>query len=328
MDMMNDLISIIVPAYNAEEYLASCLDSILNQTYFNLEIIVINDGSSDSTLLCAKEFANIDKRVRVISEPNRGVSEARNRGIAEANGNYISFVDSDDRIHPYMIDSLHMLANKYSADLCECGIVRTNEDADFAFPESQNEQIYSKEEYLKKFFKIGTQETVYYCYNKLYSREIVDTHMFPNYEIGEDVISTFKAISKSKKIATTNMPLYHYRQGSGITSSFNDKYFQLIQVWDEVIELAKKEGADCFEWAKINRARINFTLLTQIALAGAHRDNRYTEKKNHLIRELKKTKKVLLSSNIDVLRKIGIQLFCFNYDFTASIVNKLVKRKQ
>ena len=243
-----DLISVIVPAYNAEKYLSKCLDSILSQTYTNLEIIVINDGSQDATLSIAKGYADKDSRVHIIDKKNQGVSAARNRGIAESNGAFISFVDADDWVHPYMIEALHSLMIKNNTDLAACGIVRTNKELESDIKKQGKECVYTREEYLKKYFKIGTQETVYYCNNKLYKRTLIDYNLFPDFEIGEDVISTFKAINRSNSIATTDLSLYYYRQGSGITTAFNDKYFQLIDVWEEVVNLAKHEEPNYVEW--------------------------------------------------------------------------------
>ena len=151
---------------------------------------------------------------------------------------------------------------------------------------------------------------------------------FPAYDIGEDVISTFNAINKSNIIAATSAPLYYYRQGSGVTSEFSDKFFQLAQVWDEVVDLTNNEGGRNHEWAMINRARINFTILTQLALAGANTDAHYTEKKHELLKALRRDRKLLLSADIDFRRKIGIQLYCIDYDLTAMLVRKLIKRQQ
>ena len=325
---VEDLVSVIVPAYNAAKYLPKCLDSIVNQTYTNLEIIVVNDGSTDNTLLLAQAYSKKDGRLRVINNEHQGVSAARNSGIRESRGTFVSFVDADDWIHPLMIRSLHLLSTKYNADLSVCGIIRAKDEQKKADYRHVKENIYTREEYLKKFFKIGSQETIYHCYSKLYKRKLLDNNVFPKYDIGEDVISTFKAINKSYIIATTSKPLYYYRQGSGITTKFNDKYFQLAQVWDEVVDLTYNEIGRSHEWAIINRARINFTLLTQLALAKTITEEHYSEKKQQLLSELKRDRKLLLSADIDYLRKIGIQLYCIDYDFAAMLVRKLIKRQQ
>ena len=118
--MKKELISIIVPVYNSEKYLERCLSSIIKQTYYNLEIIIIDDGSSDESLAIAKKHSHTDSRIRVISKDNEGVSKTRNRGLEESNGKYICFVDSDDYISPSHIDDLYTSVCNHNASVAVC----------------------------------------------------------------------------------------------------------------------------------------------------------------------------------------------------------------
>ena len=112
-----DLITIIIPVYNVEQYLERCLESVIRQSYKNLEIIIVNDGSTDSSLKITDEFKERDHRITVINQSNAGLSAARNTGIAASNGKYLSFVDSDDYIHRQFIELLYLNAEKYKADI-------------------------------------------------------------------------------------------------------------------------------------------------------------------------------------------------------------------
>ena len=122
-----ELISVVVPVYRTEPYLARCLDSILAQTWSNLQVIVVDDGSPDRAGEIADQYAEKDTRVTVLHQPNRGVSAARNAGLAAARGDYITFVDSDDALQPQMYETLIKLALQYRAPITHCGYLRVNE---------------------------------------------------------------------------------------------------------------------------------------------------------------------------------------------------------
>ena len=121
--MKNPLISVVVPIYKVEEYLQRCVDSIINQTYKNLEIILVDDGSPDSCPKMCDNFAKQDKRIKVIHKINAGVSEARNTGLEYATGDYVGFIDSDDYIHPTMYEKLLNGIKKENSDICMCRFV-------------------------------------------------------------------------------------------------------------------------------------------------------------------------------------------------------------
>lgn len=322
------LISIIIPFYNSEQHLDFCLNTVENQTYENIEVIMVNDGSTDSSREIAIEYVQKDSRFFLVDQENRGVSSARNKGIALAKGEYISFVDSDDWVHSKMIEHLYKNAVDYNADISTVEIKRNEQERINQFPIFIKIEVYDQTEYVKKFFKIDSQETVYYCYNKLYHKSVIENNMFPSYKIGEDVVSTYKAIINSKLIVSSSAALYYYRQGSGITSTFNDNYFQLIQVWDSVIEIAKERCPTHVEWAKLNRARINFTILSQMALAGVNKDSKYHAVIKKMKGELREDKEKLIHSRIEFSRKVGILLFCSYYNITARLIKLIIKRKQ
>lgn len=184
-----ELISVIVPVYNAEEHLRECLESIIQQTYENLEIIVVNDGSSDQSEKIITEIQQTDLRIRLISQENAGVSAARNAGLKAAHGAYIGFVDADDWIHPDMYRQLCQNLCQYNADISEIGITRKKDR--ISRKEKGKVALYNRDEYMKKFFKISSQEIKYYVDNKLFRSDIIRNAFFPPYAIGEDVVLLF-----------------------------------------------------------------------------------------------------------------------------------------
>lgn len=231
---MYDLISIIIPVYNVEEYLNQCLDSIINQSYNNLEIIIIDDGSTDNSSKICDEFAIKDNRIKVIHKSNGGLSDARNIGIENSNGKYIFFVDSDDFIDNIMIEKLYKLIKANDADISMCNFTYYyNDDLKHELIESPvKNDILNRQEAIDKLFE---EKNWFYvvAWNKLYKKEIWDDIKFPKGYIHEDEAVIHKVFMKCNKIVTTSESLYFYRQvkGSIMNSGFNekrlDKYYAL-----------------------------------------------------------------------------------------------------
>ena len=327
-DDSNPLISVIIPVYNTGQYLAYCLDSVINQTYQNLEIILVNDGSTDNSLQIAQQYSDRDKRIQILNQENQGVSAARNFGISRANGEYIGFVDSDDWISPDMYQHLFSLLDLYGADISEAEIIRATNEGVRINPEETQINVYTQQEYLKKFFKIQSQETVYYSYNKLYKKSVLTNDQFPLYKVGEDVVSAFKAALRSNRIVSSNVPIYYYRQGTGVTSQFNEHYFQLINVWDDVYNLAKQGSKQYQKWADINRKRIRLTILSELAISGEYNEEKHRHNREQLHQELRQNKAELLKAPMAKSRKLLLLMFIINDKQTAWLMNQFVKRRQ
>lgn len=180
---MNDLITVIVPVYNIEKYLAGCIESIIGQTYSNLEILLVNDGSTDSSEDIMREYAHSDNRIVCISKKNGGPSSARNAGLEAANGEYVIFVDSDDVLEEGMIEYLYHMMSE-DVDVAVCGYHNIDEDgmlisSDLSGKkEIQEERVYGEAE----FWKICFEQDVCYCvvvWNKLIRREAIGNLRFP-----------------------------------------------------------------------------------------------------------------------------------------------------
>lgn len=217
---MEPLISVIVPVYNVEPYLHKCVDSILNQTYRNLEVILVDDGSPDGCPEICDEYAETDRRVRVIHKPNGGLSDARNAGMAVMNGAYLSFVDSDDLLPVNAIETLHRIAVEENADLVIGG---HNRFEDVPVESSKAETFvkrWTPVEAMADMLKNGCAS-----WARLYRRELHQSILFPVGEINEDEAIVLPLLEKCKTIAVTNAVVYHYRcrPESITTAVFNRK---------------------------------------------------------------------------------------------------------
>lgn len=236
--MMNNLISIIVPAYNIAEYLPRCLDSILNQTYSNLEVIVISDGSTDNTNQIITEYAKKDSRIVPIFKNNSGVSDTRNRGLDIAKGEYIGFADGDDFIESEMYETLLRNALENNADISHCGF-------QMVFP-SKIDYYYNTGKKVIQDNKKGIVDLLEGSYVepspcvKLFKKEILNGIKMPEeIKINEDVLFNFYAFCNSEKSVYEDKPFYHYilRKGSAATSKVNDhKLFDPIKVRKEIFD--------------------------------------------------------------------------------------------
>lgn len=228
-----DLVSIIIPAYNVEQYLVRCIDSISNQSYQKLEIIIVDDGSTDNTLAVAKVLEKKDKRVKVIHQENKGLSEARNSGIRAANGTFISFVDADDYIENGMISGLLKNIKDYNADI-SCGR---------AFIHSRNGIVKHPNNNPKEVKLITDQEQLIDGYldgtitmaawDKLYRKAALEDVSFDRDTFNEDADFILKLCLKNKKFVCDTTKYYHYvkrNEGSLTGSKFNDRCF-LTQKW-------------------------------------------------------------------------------------------------
>lgn len=218
------LISIIVPVYNTEKYLKKCVMSIINQTYKNLEIILIDDGSTDSSPVICDSLAEKDNRITVIHQANGGLSSARNTGLDNIHGDYIMFVDSDDYTDQNMIEFL--LNQIGNADISMCGYTNFNENGNLSKQDTVtlSDGIISTDTFWNYFY---SDTRIYYVtvWAKLYKRHLWDNVRFPIGKLHEDEFVVHKIISQCKTLAVSKKPYYFYlcRNGSIMNSQFKIK---------------------------------------------------------------------------------------------------------
>lgn len=237
--MLNEkmpLISIIVPAYNIAEYLPRCLDSILKQTYKNLEIIVISDGSTDGTNQVIEKYAAQDDRIIPVFKENTGVSDTRNRGLDIAKGEYIGFVDGDDFIEPEMYERLLKNAIEYDADISHCGYQMVFPSKVVYYYNTKEKSIHHTREGIIEI--ISGKKIEPGIWNKLYKKKVIkDIRLDKSIKINEDMLFNFLVFSNAEKSIFEDIPYYHYilRNNSAATSNYSDhKLFDPVCVRREI----------------------------------------------------------------------------------------------
>ena len=224
--MEKDLISIIVPVYNVESFIEKCIQSIIHQTYSNLEIILVDDGSTDNSGKICDMWEKKDKRIKVIHKINGGLSSARNAGLAASSGKYIGFIDSDDYVDSDMYELLHEKCVQYFCDICICGhYVETSDGTFIEAEKNDGELILYKDN--EAFFKTIKDEIRSFAWDKLYKRELFCDFEYPNLSYHEDVASTHILIDKAENIVQINKAKYHYiRNDKSISHQIShNKYF-------------------------------------------------------------------------------------------------------
>lgn len=217
------LVSVIVPVYNAEKYLARCLDSIVGQTYRNLEIILVNDGSTDLSGAICLRYAQNDPRIRLFSQENQGLSAARNTGLDHMTGEYIHFVDADDYISPYMVETLMDKLLRYDVSLAVCNYLMVGDSDDHAAldPVPAQEADFCKKMSRNEVFDfMGTAGIGKFisAWGKIYSRKIFETLRYPVGRLYEDDFLFHRIYSQADAVCYVDLRLYAYRQSlSSIT---------------------------------------------------------------------------------------------------------------
>lgn len=216
-------VSIIVPVYNSAVYLKKCVDSIINQSFKNIEIILVNDGSTDNqSLKICREYENIDSRIKVIDKPNGGLSDARNAGLDIAQGEYVGFVDSDDYIETDMYQVLFTSAKKFNADISTCGWYEEYSHKSIVHSNTPIDKLMSKEEYIVEMYR-GEHAAILVQF-RLYHRERVFNKLrFPYGRVFEDSYVLYEVLGTVDKIAVNSIPCYHYiRHSNSITTGYEN----------------------------------------------------------------------------------------------------------
>ncbi len=242
--MEDTLISVILPIYNVEKFLENCIESIINQTYKNLEIILVNDGSTDESGKICDKFKKKDKRIKVIHKRNGGLSDARNAGMKISKGKYITFVDSDDLVHKQYIETLWNLIVNNKADISMCDYKSVNEN--FSYDEKADENLDSsiyvldRLECIKKMYIEGKHGLEFLAWGKLYRKSLFTKNniKYPKGKIHEDTFTTYKLIYYSEKIVFKDECLYFYRirTGSIMNSIFNLKKLDKLEAIEQTCE--------------------------------------------------------------------------------------------
>lgn len=265
--METPLITIIVPVYNVTKFLPACLDSLRKQTYPKCEFLLIDDGSTDGSGVSCEEFAKTEPRARVIHQQNMGLSEARNTGIREAKGDYITFLDSDDTIAPDCISYLFSLARKYQATMAICGIKETTlKNKEILYAAEYPEKAMSTEETLGRMLR--EEGFTVTAYAKLYHKNLWQGITFPTGALHEDLGTTYKVVERCPRIAFGPEAKYNYvKRASSISSSdFSEKKYDIIRLTDEMCDDIEAKFPYLINTVRLRRMHARFSVLRQIVL--------------------------------------------------------------
>jgi len=231
--MLQPKISVIIPIYNVEKYISKCIESILIQSYNNLEIIIVNDGSTDKSGDVCAQYAKNDDRIVLIHQDHQGVSVARNNALDIASGEYIGFVDSDDWIEPDMFETLYNNAAIYNADISMCNFYYVRTNGDIVPYSNEKEDIKLLEGVYKITHNIRLSNNV--LWNRLYKCELFNDNRFPKGKIFEDIFVMYKLVDTANKIVLSAECKYYYlRRDTGITLSlFTIEQMDIVEAYIE-----------------------------------------------------------------------------------------------
>lgn len=265
---MKQLISIIVPIYNAEKYLERCLNSLRNQTYTNLEILLIDDGSNDNSASICLEFVNSDERFRYYYQENKGVSAARNCGLKLSNGEYVGFCDGDDWIDEDMYEVLLNLALDNNADISICSIYR---DYLYQYDKQNGDEykiILKPREAIAEMNK--GELFAGHLVNKLCKRSVIrDIYLNENISMMEDMVFMWEAFHRSKLVAFQNVKKYHYFQiSASLSHIYRKSYWSIQEACNCMLKMMEKNYPENLLFARRTVLFGNTILAARISEAG------------------------------------------------------------
>ena len=285
---MGEKISVIVPVYNVEQYLERCVDSIISQTYTNLEIILVNDGSTDNSGKLCDELAKKDERIRVIHKENGGLSDARNRGIDEAESDLVGFIDSDDYIDSDMYEVLLKNLNNTDADLSMCALYDVYNNTPEAQVTNKETWKLSSEQAIKMVMEAKILSVT--AVNKLYRKSLFTDLKFEVGKIAEDAFIMIKLLDKCEKIVATNEKKYYYvhRENSITTQKFSTKFLNVIEAYEQNSNIILEKYPKLKDVAQTRMNWAYFYVLDRLLLDDNYN---YKELENKLISYLKNHRK-------------------------------------
>ena len=324
-----DLISIVIPVYKVEKYLEKCVESVINQTYKNLEILLVNDGSPDNCPKICDEYAQKDNRIKVIHKENGGLSDARNAGIDVATGKYITFIDSDDYISNDYVEYMYNLAQKHNAQIatCEFEIVYLEDELKNDSEYIEDIEVLTPRDFFYNML-FAKRSDVTAC-AKLYEIELFKGIRYPKGVVYEDTATTYKLIEKCNKIATGNKKCYFYfTRPNSISkiSGFNSNELDYIKNTNEMLDYLRNKYPDLEQAIDRFDLYANFRILRLLLFTKPR--NKKMEKE--IFRKIKnKRMKVLKYKDTPKRDKIAIVLSFFGlsiFKFSWLIYSKMTNR--
>jgi len=316
---MKNLVSIIVPIYNSEKYLSDCINSIINQSYFNIEVILINDGSSDNSLSICQNFEKNDSRIRVISKENGGVSSARNYGLEIAKGDYIAFVDSDDVINEMLYETL---LKRAKSDKTDCVALSNYTIRPVVKNRSFNKKVINSKEALSRLFELRFPTSLWaYLYKKDTLKSIWlsnEIHFFEDFEFN------FKALKICKSISICEEDLYFYRTNelSINAQGVNDKRLTCLLISSKVYrELLQFNNKDLIKKLIFLESHFLITVLAPLRFPIQKSHKKYALSAQQFARNI--LPRVIFSMHTTTKQKIVTTLVAININLSVFLWTKL-----
>ena len=262
---MKKLISIVLPIYNVENYIEKCMESVLNQTYKNIEIILVDDGSPDNCPIICDQYVKEDNRVKVVHKENGGLSDARNAGIKVANGDYITFIDSDDYVDKDYVEFLYNTIEETDADIAIGGHRVIYDSGKIIEKETHENSVLEPKKVLERIlYDDGIDLS---AWGKLYKRYLFNDIKFPKGRLFEDSATTYMLVDKANKIAINSISKYNYiiRKNSISNAKFSPKKMDLITSTREMSEYVKNKYPDLKNAANRRLMYAYLSTLSQLA---------------------------------------------------------------
>lgn len=325
---MAKTISVIVPVYNVEAYLDRCINSILHQTFYEFELILVDDGSTDNSGVMCDELAKKDSRIIVLHKVNGGLSDARNKGIEVASGEYITFIDSDDWISKDYLSKLYDNLLKYDADISCCNFHKTKCYIEKAVVKNRKIFTLIAEDKYRYFLENETVSAT----AKLFKKNIFENIEFPKGKLYEDVATIFSVFIKSKKIVFDNAEMYFYFQNSNSITKrkFSIKTLDFLDAWQSVNDQISrlKISSELKKLAKLRYAKVFFTLAAIIAFYGIEGNNEQIQRsQKYILENLRKNYLELLKwHGFKFSRKIVLCFMMVSFDLCL-ICGKIYRLK-
>lgn len=321
--MTEDLISVVVPIYNVEKYLPRCIDSILNQTYKNLQIILVDDGATDSSGKICDSYKS-DPRVSVIHKENGGLSSARNAALPYLKGKYVTFIDSDDWVTPDFIEALYKNATAAQAEVSAAGYYIAPENGEPTTVFDGTKQVMDSAEALGTFLlHDGLGVTVW---GKLYLTALWDNVRCPEGKLHEDQYTTYKLLDLANKIVFDSKPRYYYFQRSNSIghSAFSDRSYDLYNGIHEEYSFISKKYPEVLDLAKLERDIWEVIFVNMMLRSNVKDDKVIKSVRKHVKEDMKLIKN---SSHLSKVRKFQLWLFTNNLNIYKLIYLKYIEKK-
>lgn len=321
-----DLISIIVPIYNVERYLKKCIDSLINQTYKNIEIILVNDGSKDNSIKICDEYVKSDNRIKLFHKENGGLADARNYGMKFVTGKYVTFVDSDDIISKNMIEILYNNLIENNAQISECEFFRFCNESEISnnINDSKKYTVSNMKDKCKALLQDKANSNV--C-GKLFLTELWNDIEFPKGKYYEDQFTFYKVLFKTNIIVHNKSQLYFYRRNpNSIVASMNKvKAADFIEATENMTDAIVKR------YPEFKNEYINMNLITRLKVMISINKKEYIKNKDfykNIDKYIKNNSSKIINNNeISKKNKIKVKLYVTNKKIGKFIINFWFKLK-